>query len=493
MRAVANCVTSHSARFGDQMPRRSPRSRPSDSSPAASSSTTAPNSRQVQRTPCSRNSTAGRSPKRATVSASSAGMRLLGQRGMGLAAHPRQAVHRLDAAHAFVCCCHAGLLLRPGCQAPGSMAKLKRTGLAFGARLVAYRANTGQTANDVQSPFRRSSASRASGRHAHCLRAGGGARLRALWRQPCRSPATGTNCAFVVAAARSPRHRCTVRAALRHGDAAVGRRGAGLVLAPPALGQLRTAVPRLAGCAQPRCRAQALVQAPPAVHRRHRAEPGRRRPGGHAGHRGTSRSGQLCASSACSPACATCMVMPAGRWTRASRCATPPSLSPHRPMPPCTRCCFRAGAFRRAARRFQLRRALPGAAAAPRRARPARHAAARAAADGAAVPARPPAGAARARAAARPRRRCAACRRPGAGAERVAAHAAPAPAPRGRFGAVAEGRGALRAARRTCCAARVSRSSRSRTSWATAARRALRAPSGSGPAPRPATGAQAGL
>jgi hypothetical protein len=35
MRAVANCVTSHSARLGDQMQSRSPRCRPSSARPAA--------------------------------------------------------------------------------------------------------------------------------------------------------------------------------------------------------------------------------------------------------------------------------------------------------------------------------------------------------------------------------------------------------------------------------------------------------------------------
>ena len=39
MRAVANCVTSHSTRFGDQMPNRSPRCRPSAARPAAKRST----------------------------------------------------------------------------------------------------------------------------------------------------------------------------------------------------------------------------------------------------------------------------------------------------------------------------------------------------------------------------------------------------------------------------------------------------------------------
>ena len=43
--AVANCVTTHSALFGDQMPIRSPGSRPSATRPAAKASTFSPSSR----------------------------------------------------------------------------------------------------------------------------------------------------------------------------------------------------------------------------------------------------------------------------------------------------------------------------------------------------------------------------------------------------------------------------------------------------------------
>ncbi len=68
MRAVANCVSSHSLRFGDQMPTRSPLRMPSAARPAASTSISVANSRQVQRTCCSRNTTAGRSGKRSAVS-----------------------------------------------------------------------------------------------------------------------------------------------------------------------------------------------------------------------------------------------------------------------------------------------------------------------------------------------------------------------------------------------------------------------------------------
>ncbi|MCY1505565.1 hypothetical protein D9M68_397840 [compost metagenome] len=72
-RAVANWVTSHSTRLGDQIPTRSPLSSPSVCRPAASASTASQNSRQFQRTPCSRKATASRSGKRATVCASNSG------------------------------------------------------------------------------------------------------------------------------------------------------------------------------------------------------------------------------------------------------------------------------------------------------------------------------------------------------------------------------------------------------------------------------------
>ena len=43
--AVANCVTTHSALFGDQMPMRSPGFSPSATSPAANASTFSASSR----------------------------------------------------------------------------------------------------------------------------------------------------------------------------------------------------------------------------------------------------------------------------------------------------------------------------------------------------------------------------------------------------------------------------------------------------------------
>ena len=60
--AVANCVSSHSGRFGDQMPMRSPGSRPSASKPAASASTWSASCRQVSRTPWLGDTSASRSP-----------------------------------------------------------------------------------------------------------------------------------------------------------------------------------------------------------------------------------------------------------------------------------------------------------------------------------------------------------------------------------------------------------------------------------------------
>jgi len=173
--------------------------------------------------------------------------------------------------------------------APSSMPKLKGIGFAFGARLVAYRANPGQTGPVPQA---HADATRPAAHHAPRFRAGDGGRLRAAWRRPYGSPATGAHRAVPAAPARGPRHRRAVQIAVQHGDAATRRRGAGPVLAPAALGQRPAAVPRLAGRAQPACRAEALVPTPPAAHRRHPAAPERRRPGGHAGHRRTPRPGQ---------------------------------------------------------------------------------------------------------------------------------------------------------------------------------------------------------
>ncbi len=68
MRAVANCASNHSDRLGDQIPTRSPFAMPRDKRPAASRSTRSSNSFHVQRTPCSRNTTACRSGKRCAVS-----------------------------------------------------------------------------------------------------------------------------------------------------------------------------------------------------------------------------------------------------------------------------------------------------------------------------------------------------------------------------------------------------------------------------------------
>ncbi|MCY1236831.1 hypothetical protein D9M72_495040 [compost metagenome] len=74
MRAVANWVTTHSGRFGAQMPTRSPGWMPRWRRPLARRSTWSLNSAQFQRTPCSRNTTAGPSGFAATVRASSAGI-----------------------------------------------------------------------------------------------------------------------------------------------------------------------------------------------------------------------------------------------------------------------------------------------------------------------------------------------------------------------------------------------------------------------------------
>ncbi len=72
MRAVANCVSSHSARFGDQMPTRSPRRTPSAHRPAADASTSSSSCCQVKRNRWSTNTAASRSGQRRAAAASSA-------------------------------------------------------------------------------------------------------------------------------------------------------------------------------------------------------------------------------------------------------------------------------------------------------------------------------------------------------------------------------------------------------------------------------------
>ena len=74
MRAVANCVTSHSWRFGAQMPTRLPRRRPSARRPAASSSDRRLRSYQDKRTPSASKIAASREPCRPTVLSSSCGI-----------------------------------------------------------------------------------------------------------------------------------------------------------------------------------------------------------------------------------------------------------------------------------------------------------------------------------------------------------------------------------------------------------------------------------
>jgi hypothetical protein len=74
MRAVANCVTSHSRGWATRC-RRGRRAQAQREQPAASSSTCDRRTRcQVQRTPCSRKTTASRAPPRATAWARNAGM-----------------------------------------------------------------------------------------------------------------------------------------------------------------------------------------------------------------------------------------------------------------------------------------------------------------------------------------------------------------------------------------------------------------------------------
>ena len=65
--AVANCTTTHSALFSDQIPTRSPRPIPNASSPAANASARATSSRYVHRTPWLRTISASPSGTRAAV------------------------------------------------------------------------------------------------------------------------------------------------------------------------------------------------------------------------------------------------------------------------------------------------------------------------------------------------------------------------------------------------------------------------------------------
>ena len=79
--AVANWVSSHSGRFGAQMPIRSPLPKPSATRPAAKRRASSFSSRQVQRSPLSQNAAARESGWVAAVPASSRTDGLLQQRG----------------------------------------------------------------------------------------------------------------------------------------------------------------------------------------------------------------------------------------------------------------------------------------------------------------------------------------------------------------------------------------------------------------------------
>ena len=72
--AVANWVSSHSGRFGAQMPIRSPLPKPSATRPAAKRRASSFSSRQVQRRPLPQNTAAVASGQAAAVSASSVPM-----------------------------------------------------------------------------------------------------------------------------------------------------------------------------------------------------------------------------------------------------------------------------------------------------------------------------------------------------------------------------------------------------------------------------------
>src|SRR5690242_14148271 len=67
IRAVAYCTNTHSGRFGDQIPTRSPGPTPSPTSARASVSTSSSSSRYVHRRPLGTSASASRSPTRRTV------------------------------------------------------------------------------------------------------------------------------------------------------------------------------------------------------------------------------------------------------------------------------------------------------------------------------------------------------------------------------------------------------------------------------------------
>jgi hypothetical protein len=121
-------------------------------------------------------------------------------------------------------------------------------------------------------------------RHADGLRESHRAGLRALRQGPGRGPEGGTDHAARPGPAGRAGDGRAVRGAVRARHAGARRRGARLVLAAPALGQLRHAVPRLAHLARPGRGHQALVPPPPAADRRHRPGAGSGGRRGHAAH-----------------------------------------------------------------------------------------------------------------------------------------------------------------------------------------------------------------
>lgn len=129
-------------------------------------------------------------------------------------------------------------------------------------------------------------------RHADGLRESHRAGLRALRRRSVRGAASGTDHAARAGPAGRAGDGRAVRGAVGPCDAGAGRRGARLVLAAPALGQLRHAVPRLADLARPGRGDQALVPPSPPADRGHHAGAGGVWRRGHAAHRRAPPAGR---------------------------------------------------------------------------------------------------------------------------------------------------------------------------------------------------------
>ena len=259
--------------------------------------------------------------------------------------------------------------------------------------------------------------------HAHGLCAGHYAGLRTPGYQRPVRPGEGTNCARLRQRAQRVHHGAADGGTVRCRHARTRRRGPGLVLPAPALGQLRHAGARQRA-ASSWAGTGALVPPPWPAGRRHppHADAGRRL--GHAGHRGAVHAGR---HARVLPAVGAAQYPRPGQLVHRRAAAAAPAF-PSIPAA-CGRVCAAVPAGRGGVWRGPglppVRRAFSGYAADARRARAAAHAAARPAAAGAPLPARAPAGAARAPAAGGRRRMPADGRHAGPPAAPVPAQPAP--------------------------------------------------------------------